>query len=252
MTIPNHHSLAGNTPDTDHQSDKTHAVPAAFEDNDVGTGQLNLRFLDEGTGYAVIPISIRITHRNDQSRNRTYSQSEVAITGSLVATVYGGTVDVVVQAVGYEPMASFFTVEGQTLNVNFNLVPLTPAPETTSSAIARLQRPNATVLVGFLVDDQTGQPMQGVAIATLDGSATVKTDARGFFALSVSLPTDATDLTRRNTVRFAKAGYVEESYSNFDMWPNGDVVLQVRLRKGSGLNHVNVLPNRGATIVVIN
>ncbi len=226
-------------------------MTSSVEANDVNGGLLQLRFLDEATGYAVIPFAVRVKHNDDARHDKVYSAREIASNGTLAVPTYGGKVDITVEAAGYEPMSSFFTLTDEDLKVNFNLVPLNPPSESTVAAIAAKHRPNAMVVTGFVVDDGTGRPVHGASVRALDRSATTTTDVRGFFSLVVPLPSGSTDLTSRNTVLFSMATYSVESYSNFDMWPEGDVIFQVRLKKGAETNHVNVLPNRGASIVVL-
>jgi len=95
--------------------------------------ELNLRFLDEATGYMVIPEYVEIKHRENEQLSHNNSRKQIAHNGTLTIKVANGVYDITVVAQGYAPMTTFFELNNQTLKVNFNLVPIKP-PEELSSA----------------------------------------------------------------------------------------------------------------------
>ena len=102
-----------------------------------------------------------------------------------------------------------------------------------------------------MVDDLTGLPMDKVIVYSGDEVAKAETNANGFFQLILPLPEDEKSIINRGKLLFEKNGYTTELRQNFDMWPNGDAIFQVRMKKGSGLHKVNIIQKREANRVIL-
>src|SRR5262249_31323726 len=93
-------------------------------------------------------------------------------------------------------------------------------------------RADATLFLGFVVDDETGTPLADVVVESFPSRAVTRTDARGFFELQVALP--AANNVIPVTLSFVKKGYATDLRKNLELWPGGDWTYRVRLKAGNG------------------
>ncbi|GEM_PF-1266520 len=211
----------------------------------------NLRFLDEATGIAVVPETIEIRNKNG-GKTSQISKEQVAQNGTASIKLDNGFYDITVKAQGYEPMSSHFQLDNQMLDVNFNLVPLNPAKELSSKYIQSFHRKDAMVIVGFVADDATGKPIDNVSVYSKDKRAETVSKTNGFFQLILPLAENENVVEGRGTLLFAKGNYTTEVRENFDMWPNGDMILQIRMKKGTGNHTEDIINGREASISTLN
>lgn len=216
------------------------------------TSELTLKFLDVMTGYSIIPSSIEVRQRENKEVFNKITEREVTANGTVNIPLVNGTYDITVMANGYSPMTSFFQLHNQSLNVNFNLEPLVPIKELTSEFIQSLHRNDAMVIVGFIVDDFSGKPLSGVNIFSNDNIMNTTSQSNGFFKLILPLPESENSVSDRNKLLFEKSDYITESRKNFDMYPQGDIILQIRMKKGKGENSEDILTNRKASVTILN
>ncbi|GAB1453448.1 hypothetical protein MASR2M47_35040 [Draconibacterium sp.] len=206
--------------------------------------ELNFRFFDELTGYAVIPEYVEIKRREDGKSHRSISNGQISKNGTVIKRVANGAYDISVSAIGYLPMKTFFDLNDQTLNINFNLVPINPLNELTDLYIQSLHQPGMMVIVGCIVDDLTGKPLKKVQIYTSDKIVTTYSNEKGYFHLRIPLPEVEQQVELRGTIYFKLNNYITEVRQKFDMWSNGDAIFQIRMITGSGLNTISILENR--------
>jgi len=209
-----------------------------------GQSKLNLRFFDEATGCVVIPNNVEIKQRENSKISCNFSNKQIASNGTVLIPLANGIYDITVFASSYKPMTTYFDLNNQTLNVNFNLVPIVPIKELSSEYIQSLHQADAMVIVGFIVDDATGMPLDKVVIYSADKIANSLTKKNGFFQLILPLAENENAVENRGTLYFKKNNYTTEVRQKFDMWPSGDVILQIRMKKGVGLNKENIIQNR--------
>lgn len=114
-----------------------------------------------------------------------------------------------------------------------------------------MHRSDAIVVLGFIVDDLTGKPLENVIIHTVDNAAKTETNSIGFFQLFIPLPTLKDNINERNALIFEMNTYKTEIRENFDMWPSGDCIIQIRLKTGVGINKENIIKNRQPSITLI-
>ncbi len=229
---------------TDQESLAQEKIPA-------GQSRLNMRFLDVGTGTAVIPDFVEINLRGTGGKGLRSTKNDVADNGSLSVDLENGLYDITVRKAGYLPMSTFFDLKNNDLKVNFNLEPITEKEELSSQYITTLQRPDALVVVGYVVDDQSGKPLANVNVQPADKVAFAITDKNGFFQFHLPLPSVKESVAKRNKLYFQKEGYTTEVRSNFDIWPNGDMILQIRMRSGTGTHEEKILLGRNASISLL-
>jgi hypothetical protein len=74
-------------------------------------------------------------------------------------------------------------------NIVFQLDPIAPPLEIQLEAIAKLHQINQTVFLGFVVDEESGQPLTNVLVRTEPSGHEARTDARGYFQIYVPVQT---------------------------------------------------------------
>lgn len=143
-----------------------------------------------------------------------------------------GTWQASVLAPGFASMTSHITVLPNTSpRIEFHLDPITlPAELQTVS----FRSPDATLIVGFVVDEKTHQPLPGVTVRT--NGREIKTDAAGFYR--IYLPLASNTITPR--LEFHRAGFQSEIRDNIETWSNGDWIYNISLKQGMGLNRIDV------------
>ncbi len=216
------------------------------------TSGLNLRILDVETGMAVIPSSVEFVQRENKEVRHRFSKGDISENGTIDIPLFNGTYDISVYADGYQTMTSFFTFEDNQLNVNFNLEPLSPSKFLSSDYIQSYHTRNAIVIVGFIVDDLTGKPIDGVKVSSKDKICEAISRRDGFFQLILPLADHGSEVPLRNNLQFERSGYNTEIRENFDMWSNGDLILRIRMVRGNGANKEKVLRNREASVNLSN
>lgn len=206
--------------------------------------ELQLTFVDAVTGYAVVPENIEIKKRGTDDLNRNISRKEILNNNSVIKHVSNGVYDITVYAEGYKPMQTFFDFNKQTVNINFNLVPVNRPKELSVSYIQSLHQDEAMVIVGSILDDSTRKPLEHVEVYTEDNIEKTFSNKSGFFQLIIPLAEKEEEVQSRGTIYFKLNQYITEERENFDMWPNGDFIFKIKLKKGSGLNKKEVIQNR--------
>lgn len=212
----------------------------------------NFRFLDEGTGMAVRPDKVEIKKKSDGKSFTQITKEQIDPSGTTSIKLPNASYNISVSAQGYEPMSSFFTLDNQILDVNFNLVPLNPKKELSSAYIQSFHRQDAMVIVGFVVDDAAGKPLDNVEIYSADKKSKTFSKSNGFFQLILPLAEKENAVEDRGTLFFEKGNYTTEVRQNFDMYPNGDIILQIRMNRGSGINKTDILQTRKANREILN
>ncbi len=220
------------------------------QDNTSLSNILNLRFLDVSTGYFVIPDEVIITQRENKEFAMTIPSEKIAENGTISISFVNGTYDITVNAPDYFSMSTFFLLSNDTLNVNFNLEPITTLNELTDTFIQSLQSKDAVVLTGVIVDDISGKPLNHVRVYLKDNTASTFSKENGYFILKANLPENESEKANRNIMLFEKDDYITEIRKNFDMWPYGDAIIQIRMNKGSGTHEAEIILSRQSVVTL--
>lgn len=206
--------------------------------------ELDLRFFDQITGCSVVPENIEITPREPGKSNNIISNKQISKNGSVMKHLSNGLYDITVDAKGYKPLKTFFNLKDQTIYINFNLDPINIPKELSDSLIQSLHKTGIMAVVGCIVDEYKGAPLERVKINTSDEIVKTFSSKKGFFQIMIPLPESDDDAKLRGTIYFSLDQYITEVRENFDMWSNGDYVFKIKMIKGSGLNRVSVIDNR--------
>ncbi len=189
---------------------------------------VQVRFIDSETGYAIKPDAVSV---DSQILSGVKS-------GRAMLKLGPGSHVVTVNSAQHQPMSGIVNVgDGSPQKIQFMLDPVVTPKEVSSEHVASLHREGATVFVGYVVDDESGEPMENVSVSSgLDGTRT-RTDARGYFRIYV--PVKAGRNGEQANLIFAKPGYQSEQRINLELWSNGDWIYRIRLSRGEGVKFVD-------------
>lgn len=105
--------------------------------------------------------------------------------------------------------------------------------------IAQLHRADATVVLGYVGDADTGQPLAGVGVTSGHGNITA-TDERGYFQIYLPCRSDFD----RGTLIFQKAGFQTQERADIELFPFGDWIYRIQLYPGEGVARLTDKPAR--------
>lgn len=186
-----------------------------------------MRFIDAATGYAVRPQIVTGSDKNAEELR--ISRAQVDQAGRAAIPMKKGRHFLRADAANYKSLAGSVEIAEGSPAIQFILEPNVPPAELSGNRIATLRREDATVILGFVVDDEAGVPLADVNVVANPSGVQSSTDARGFFQMVVPLnEAGAASLT------FEKSDYRSEVRQNIELWPKGDWTLQARLLRGSG------------------
>jgi hypothetical protein len=147
---------------------------------------LDLRFQDSVSGRA-LAVEVVLT---EQATGQTYAfQSQPD--GRLQVLLPEGDYVLYATHAGYHAVGVTLAVRPDMPPYRFYLDPLTPPREADWRYLWSLRQPNQMIVVGFVTDEQTGQPLAGVQVRVRNHAGMAETDANGMFPAAVSHPRPA-------------------------------------------------------------
>jgi hypothetical protein len=194
------------------------------------TGSMILRFVDAETGF-VVPSTVRALDGNGTAPLRLSDTGN----GRHVLSGEKRRHPVEVAAPGYHKMTAVVDLDSP-LPAIFMLQPEQRPAELLAERIGTITRPDATLFLGFIRDDETGRPLSGVRVRTSPSNVEAVSDSRGHFELFVPLPKTASVAVQ---LSFSKPGYRSEVRQNLELWPRGDWTYRIGLSRGAGENRVD-------------
>lgn len=197
---------------------------------------VRIRFVDSATGYAVKPDFVEATPDAGDQKSLRVRRNGVKRDGQTTLTLEQGQHTIKVTAPGYQPMVGEFVVLPENpYNIVFQLDPIAPPLEIQQEAVAKLHQVNQTVFLGFVVDEESSQPLTNVLVRTEPSGNETRTDARGYFQIYVPVQTveAATNFPAR--LIFATPGFRSEEFTYLELWSGGDWVYRIRLDRGEGI-----------------
>jgi hypothetical protein len=195
--------------------------------NSIAFGQersVSLRFINSATGYSITPDEMTVTSERSGA-SKTFAKENLAATGFSTLSLEDGTCEAIVHAAGFHSLSTRIHA-GSGATYDFFLDPITLPRALQSDMISALHKSEATVVVGFIVDEATGSPLSNAVVSTSSGSS-VRTDNAGFYKLYLLNTEDG-----RLSVNLP--GYSSEERTNIELWSNGDWIINFRLQKGTG------------------
>ena len=215
-----------------------------------GQNQVNLHFINAANGYALRPQLVEITNKADSDVSYQITKEQITHNGSYSFNIPDGEYHFLVQADGYGTMTSSSEIKNQTLHLTFNMEPMDVPKLLNTSYIRSFHTANSVVIAGCITDEKTGIPLNNVIIKTKDNVIKTKSNDEGYFQLLLPLPTTPEEIPDRSILIVEKNGYDIKQYKNFDLFPNGDLILQVKLKTGSSISDENVIKNRTAEYIL--
>lgn len=184
-------------------------------------GVVSIRLLDSSTGFSIPPEQLQL------QPNLAFAN------GRLELRPVEGETHVVVRHPDYHPFSA--TIVPSVHSLTFWLEPLRLPAEVDPETVRSWHRSDATILLGFVSDEESGEPLADVAV---ECRARTRTDDRGFFRLAVPLSEQGA------TFRVHKPGYISQEFHNIELWPNGDWNYLIRLRLGQGHERLDEATDR--------
>lgn len=172
-------------------------------------GHMEIWVRGSDTGYA-LRASIRL-----QGPRSVTLDTDAA--GRATLQLPAGEYAVTVTAPGYKPMTlalNLAAVANQ--NNHINLDPVGVSDEERPEAIRAQMHLGWTLVHGFVVDDDSGKPLAGVAVRL--GNSQADTDARGHYFVSVPTPPIGDRGPEPLTLTFRKPGYKTVLIENFTVF----------------------------------
>lgn len=201
---------------------------------------VRIRFVDSATGYAVKPDAVEATSVQGNQKPLRVRRNGVKRDGQTTLTLDEGQHTIKVTAPGYQPMSGEFVVLPENpYNIVFQLDPIAPPLEIQPEAVAKLHQINQTVFLGFVVDEESGQPLTNVLVRTEPSGNETRTDARGYFQIYVPVQTLEAATNSPARLMFATPGFRSEERTYLELWSEGDWIYRIRLDRGEGIKTVD-------------
>lgn len=201
---------------------------------------VRIRFVDSATGYAVKPDSVEATPSLGKQKPLRVRRNGVKRDGQTTLTLDQGQHTIKVTAPGYQPMAGEFVVlPDNPYNIVFQLDPIEQPRELQPEYVTTLHRVNQTVFIGFLVDEDSGQPLTNAVVRSEPSGNQTRTDSRGYFQIHVPVQTLTEATNTPAKLIFTQTGFRTEERHYLELWSEGDWTYRVRLDRGEGIKVVD-------------
>lgn len=201
---------------------------------------VRIRFLDSATGYAVQPDEVRARPERQELTERRLGRSAITSTGRATLSLGPGRHTLSVAANKYLPHWGDVDLSaGDGYRINFFLDPGETPHEISPEYVTTLHRVNETVFVGYVVDEESGEPIAGAQVHTEPSGREAHTDARGYFQIYVPVQTLVEAQTSPARLSFSSPGYITEERRYLELWSKGDGIYRIRLNRGVGTTVVD-------------
>ena len=202
---------------------------------------IRVQVMDSRTGFDVSAVALSVRDTRSGQVFFSHDTSELSkVQGARAAggrkelTLEAGSYVVEVASRGYRDSSAVLAVSPTSPSqIDFYLDPLVPPAETAATRLRGLHRPDATLLAGFVSDEESGLPLAGVRISAGGTAISAGTNARGFFELLVPLPKIHAGLATAD-VAFARDGFVNEVRRFVELQPGSDWIYRIRMSRGAG------------------
>lgn len=155
--------------------------------------------------------------------------------GRLTAYLPDGGYSVHVLHKGYHPITTTLTVSDSLPPHRFYLDPIAPPQETDWRFLWAQRKPNQMIVVGFAIDEATGQPIEGVRVRVVNHAGETLTDARGLFFLQFPIHDLQGKAQPFATLVLEKTGYRTLLLEKVQLWSEGDWIYRLTMQAGPGI-----------------
>jgi SpoIID/LytB domain len=191
---------------------------------------LDLRFHDSVSGRALV-VEVALT---EQTTGQTYA-FQAQPDGRLSALLPEGDYVLYATHAGYSTVGITLAVRPDMPPYRFYLDPLTPPREVDWRYLWSLRQPNQMIVVGFVTDEGTGQPLQGVQVRALNHAGAAETDANGMFLLQFPIQDLQGKAQPYATLVLERAGYRTLQLEQVALWSEGDWIYRLTMTAGDGV-----------------
>lgn len=215
-------------------------LPAKNETDNAPQQSIRLRFVDSATGYAVKPDSVETASATENQKPLRVRRNGVKRDGFTTLNLAQGQHTIKVIATGYQPMTGEFVVTADNpYNLVFQLDPIEAPREIQLEFMAKLHQINQTVFVGYVVDEESGQPLSNAVVRTEPSGQATHTDARGYFQIYVPVQALVEATNQPARLIFSAPGFRSEERCYLELWSEGDWIYRIRLDRGVGIKTVD-------------
>ncbi len=193
--------------------------------------RVDFRFHDSVSGRA-LPVELTLI---DQATGQTYG-FRAMLDGRLQAFLPEGEYLLHALHEGYQAVAVTLVVHDATPPHRFYLDPLSPPVETDWRYLWAQRKPNQMIVVGFITDEQTGQPLEGVRVRALNHAGEAYTDGRGLFYLQFPIYDLQGKAQPYATLALEKAGYRTLLLEQVQLWSEGDWIYRLTMQAGASVD----------------
>jgi hypothetical protein len=195
---------------------------------------VQIRFVDSVTGCAIQPEGVALREKPDAVEQYP-GPVEVTRSGRTAILLEHGTHTLTATAPSYKPMTGDLRVASNSpCNIRILLDPEVVPPELQTGYIDSQRRDDATVILGFVSDEETGQPLSKVRVWSAPSGAETRTDARGFFQIHVPVQSESDARVNPASLVFEKDDYQTLERQYLELWPDGDWKYIISLQPGKG------------------
>jgi hypothetical protein len=200
---------------------------------------VQIRFIDSATGYAVQPESIAARPHQPGSVERQLGPVS-GEGGHAALWLERGRHSITATSPRHRPMSGEVNVRQENpYRIQFLLDPIEEPRELQADYLAALHRDDFTLIQGFVVDEERGQPLNSVRVRSLPSGVETTSDSRGFFQFYVPVQSDEAQARAPANLVFDKPGYRTEERQHLELWSRGDWTYTIRLERGGGRHVVD-------------
>jgi hypothetical protein len=191
------------------------------------SGRIEVKYFSSETGYVLTPDNLFVT---DTFNSKNSISLRTNSNHTYSAELTSGTYLVTAIKSGYVSSQTEFTITNNEVRYSIFLDPISSNQMLNQNRIKSQLKPDKALLLGYVVDDITGEPLNGVALKDASSKTYTVTDANGYF--EVLLPAQCEVRTILD-LYFEKQPYSRAEYKSFEITPNTDFIFTVRMKNGS-------------------
>ena len=203
------------------------------------TGEIVISVRDIETGYS-LPAFIFISKVMEDGSTGPVIDSFQASLGEVLKSYPAGKYIIELKMEGYKPIKSWFVIEAGEKTVNrFMLSPVESKERKLRLKAAEVVPSNMAVVSGYITDDETGQPLEGVHIVFEKTNIETYSDQRGYYKISIPIKENMRFNDReikaiQETIIFSLIGYKTIQETNVLITAGHSLKKNITMFKGKG------------------
>ena len=207
-------------------------------------GYINFSFRDIDTNYS-LSAYVTIYKVDQDGFKENIIDSFISPINSKIRKKYPpGKYIIEIEKNGYSPMSSWFTIEpGISFNSRYMLSPLVSRTitslESGKASSKHVDLTDKSIVSGYVVDDATGQPLEGVQVEFINANLLVFTNARGYFESIIPIDKSSIEYEKEvnaiyENIIFSKSGYKTRKEIDTLIFTGKSLKINVTLSTGEG------------------